>query len=190
MSNSQKFKKILLGVLAATIALTAANAQETRRERSINDLEFLIGDWEGTATNFHASRPGRDPTIETMTRSCAFILKDTYIRCLDTMTRSDGRNRTISVHFNYNNRRNRYQSLYVYDDWHRHLSYLMVARSRHSFTGLLNLDEEDHGTGFERINWNISEDGKEFRQSEFVQAEPEAERSWIKGFEFVVRKVE
>lgn len=174
---------LLLALLAPSFSL----AEET--EKSISDLDFLIGDWRGEAVLSYPREESRDPRHENVVAACAYILKNTYIQCDTEWTREDGVTRSFRLHFNYNALDEGYQTLFVYDNWPRHVSYLLHdADKLGAYVGTSEFEDDDGVSGQERVIWRVSADGSEIRSEERNNLETDPADYWPKYFEFVWRK--
>ena len=182
-------KIIAASILAMQLSPTFAFGQEA--EQSIKDLDFLIGAWRGEATLSYPREKNRDARLETVAAECGYILKNTYIQCDTVWTRDGGISRTFRLHFNYNNLDHAYQTLFVYDSWPRHVSYLVNYDTKaDAYIGLSDFEDEEGVSGQERILWRVSEDGNEIHSEEYIHLEAEPADYWPKNFEFVWRKVQ
>ncbi len=182
-------KKIITSSLVVIYILPAlAFGQE--REKSIEDLGFLVGAWRGEATLSYPREENRSARLETVEAACAYVLKDTYIQCDTAWTREDGETRTFRLHFNYNDLDGAYQTLFVYDNWPRQVSYLLNYDAKASaYIGLSDFEDSDGVAGQERTFWRVSEDGNEIRSEEYNHLETDPPDHWPRYFEFVWRKV-
>lgn len=191
--SSRSVKKSIIGVstLAFIVLPTQSFANETDKEPSIKDLDFLIGTWEGQSTFLYPRDEERSPANETVKVSCAYVLKDTYIQCDTAWTNSDDRTRTFRLHFNHNRLDEAYQVLFIYDNWPRHVSYLLnYDDSEDAYIGLSEFEDADGETGEERVEWRLSEDERELRSAEFNHLASDPDDYWAKSFEYVWRKVD
>lgn len=179
--------------MIATLAALAlpALANEEVKEPSIKDLEFLVGEWVGQSTFYYPRRDDREISHETTHTLCQYILKNTYIQCDTSWTRPDGRVRTLRLHLNYNALDEGYQVLYIYDNWPRHVSYLMQYDSvRGVFAGESIFENSEGVSGRERVEWRVSDDGHEVNSAEFSNLETEAPDYWPKYFDFTWQKID
>ena len=158
-------------------------------EKSIADLDFLIGDWRGEAVLSYPREDGRDPRRENVEASCAYILNNTYIQCDTAWTREDGATRTFRLHFNYNALDEGYQTLFVYDNWPRHVSYLLhYDDNKGAYVGRSEFEDDDGVAGEERVIWRVAADGSEIQSEEYNHLETDPDDYWPRYFEFVWRK--
>lgn len=164
-----------------------AFAQKT--EKSIKDLEFLIGAWRGEATLSYPREEKRSARLETVEAECRYILKNTYIQCDTAWTREDGQVRTFRLHFNYNHLDEAYQTLFIYDNWPRQVSYLFnYDVEANAYIGLSAFEDSIGVSGQERTLWRITNDGNEIRSEEYNHLETDPANYWPKYFEFVWRR--
>lgn len=84
-------KIALFNILVSIVTLSSA--------QSINDLDFLIGDWKVNETLF----PGTDKSYtENGSRTCAYYLDNSYIRCESaTISSKNGKKRYYTYLINY-----------------------------------------------------------------------------------------
>lgn len=180
-----------LPLAAAAIFALIAPAYAQDDGRSIRDLDFFIGDWEGRSTFLYPRDETREPAHEDVRASCSAILKETYIQCDTTWTRADGRIRTFRLHFNYNDRDDGYQTLFIYDNWPRNVSYLLqYDDAEGAYVGRTTFETGEGVAGEERVVWRVSDDGREIRSEEFTRLETDTNDELLKSFEFVWRKVD
>ena len=178
----------LLSAVTALSFCAITNAQA--EENSIRDLDFFIGEWRGEATLSYPREEGREPRDETVSVSCDYILKDTYIQCDTAWTRADGRTRTFRLHFNHIEDENAYQTLFIYDNHPHHVSYpLRYNKESKAYLGASDFEMDDGVAGKERIVWRVSEDGNEISCEEFNHLETDPEDFWPRNFKFTWRKV-
>jgi len=160
-------------------------------EKSIKDLNFLIGAWRGEATLSYPREVNRNARSETVEAECRYILKETYIQCDTAWTREDGDTRTFRLHFNYNSLDHAYQTLFIYDNWPRQVSYLLAYDAKAGvYAGQSDFEDSEGVSGQERIFWRVSEDGNEIHSEEYNHLETEPVDYWPKYFEFVWRKIQ
>lgn len=174
----------------ALIAMTpcAALAEESKAT-TVADLDFLIGVWSGRSTFLYPREDGRAPAHEEAQATCAYILNETYIQCDTAWARPDGRRRAFRLHFN--TLEDGYQTLFLYDNWPRHVSYVLRYDSGNGvYIGGGSFVDSNGVAGEERVEWRFSADGTEVRSEEFNHLEGDPGDYWPKYFEFVWRKAE
>ena len=88
---------VVAGLLASTLS-PVATAEEGSHERSIRDLDMLIGKWRYVDESTELA--GFD-YYETGVVECAYALDDAYIRC-DGEGLYNGKSRTFVEYLNYN----------------------------------------------------------------------------------------
>ena len=181
--------KILAASIVCLVAASPAWAQAYESQPSIADFGFLIGDWEGQSTFLYPREEGREQSQETVSTTCKYVLKETYIQCDTAWTNAEDRTRTFRLHFNYNQLDEGYQVLFVYDNWPRHVSYLLHYDDKAgAYIGLSDFEDSDGVSGQERVEWRVSDDKRELRSSEFNHLETDPDGYWANYFEFVWRK--
>ncbi len=180
----------ILTIVTMISALAAPVIAEKEENPSIADLGFLVGEWEGRSTFYYPREEGRVRAYEKSRTRCSYILKNTYIQCDTSWTRDGGGERTLRLHLNYNNLDKGYQVLYIYDNWPRHVSYLMqYDEEKKAFVGFSNFEDSDGVAGKERVLWRPSADGAEVYSAEFSNLETDTEDYWPKYFDFTWRKI-
>lgn len=102
-------KYILLMVLVGACELGA---------QSIKDLNFLIGDWKVNETIL----PGTDKSYtENGTRSCAYYLEDSFIRCeSSTLSSKTGKHRSYTYLINYDKKEDCFWVTALSNDFPKH----------------------------------------------------------------------
>lgn len=86
--------------------------------QSIKDLDFLIGDWKVKETLF----PGTDKShTEEGTRTCAYYLNDSFIRCeSSTVSSKTGKRRAYTYVINYDKKEACYWVTAFSNDFPKH----------------------------------------------------------------------
>ena len=179
-------QSLKFGLILSLALFTHGGAESQSGERSIDELAALIGDWEGTSTLFSPRRPEAKQRWEDVTFSCDWILKRTYIACDTKWTRRDKyRNRTFKLFFNYNSVDEGYQTLFIYDNWPRSVSYLIQGgEARGQYIGFVEFESGDGVSGKERIVWQFSEDGNQLSSDEYNHMETDPDGEWRHTFTF------
>ena len=184
---------VLFAIAALTVSCVTPDAyvQADDGGKSIADLDFLIGDWTGQSTFTYPREAGRTKSHEDVRAHCAHILKNTYIQCDTWWTNSEGRTRIFRLHFNYSKLDNAYQTLFVYDNWPRHVSYFLnYDEARNVYVGESDFEDAEGQGGRERIEWRVSADRRELHSQETNNLDGEPEDYWPKYFEFTWRKAD
>ncbi len=79
------------------VTITLLSTSQVLQSQSIKDLDFLIGKWEVSEVVY----PGTDKEyIEKGTRTCEYILQDTYIQCTTNGNRH-GKDRSYQWSINF-----------------------------------------------------------------------------------------
>ncbi len=86
--------------------------------QSIKDLDFLIGDWKVKETLF----PGTDKSYtEKGTRTCAYYLDDSFIRCeSSTVSSKTGKQRSYTYLINYDRKEECFWVTALSNDFPKH----------------------------------------------------------------------
>lgn len=183
--------RILAISTACMLAVPSAFAQVEDNAPSIADLDFLIGAWEGQTTFFFPRDNDREPAHEEADRTCQYILANNYIQCDSTMTRSDGRSRSLRSHFNYDPEETAYQALYIYDNWAGHVTYhIRRGEEANTYVAFMDYTTPEGVAADERIEWRLSEDGRKWRVSEFHHLPTDPDGYWAKNFEVDLRRAD
>lgn len=157
-------------------------------ESKTEDLEFLIGNWEGEAEHYYPREPGKPGRVEKSRAKCRYILQKAYILCKTVWTRGDGQERRFHLHFNALD--SAYQVLFLYDGWPRHVAYpLTLNANRDVFLGSSEFENSDGTEGSERVEWSISNDQNEITVREFNHLATDPEDYWAHYFKFTWRRV-
>lgn len=110
-----KQKKIsLTALIVATSALigsTPISAQETSETQSLQDMEFLVGEWTLETSYANGNKANG-------TRSCSYTLRDTYIKCstqsIFAGEAANGQARDLDTYFNYNARSKHFEETTIF----------------------------------------------------------------------------
>ncbi|WP_262693653.1 hypothetical protein [Kordiimonas aquimaris] len=110
-----KQKRINLTALIATasvfIGSTYASAQEAHENQSLQDMNFLVGEWILETSYANGNKANG-------TRSCAYTLRDTYIKCstksIFAGEAANGQARDLETYFNYNARTKQFEETTVF----------------------------------------------------------------------------
>ncbi len=191
--KSRSLSNVVLGMTASVFFFVSmpSIANDGVSKQSIKDLDFLIGEWEGQSTFFYPRDEGRTPSHETVRVLCQYVLKDTYIQCDTAWTNAQNQTRTFRLHFNHNQLDKAYQLLFIYDNWPRHVSYLLnYDDDQKAYFGFSEFEDANGQTGQERVEWRLSDDKRELHSTEFNHLESDPENYWANSFEFVWRKID
>lgn len=168
---------------------TDNSMQISKDEPTAEDLGFLIGDWAGEALHFYPREPGRLQRKEESRAECKYILRETYVQCDTVWTSEDGPERRLRLHFNAMG--SAYQVLFLYDNWPHHVAYpLTYDLDRRVFRGSSSFQNSDGTEGFERVEWNVSEDEREVVVQEYNHFATDPEDYWARYFKFTWRRID
>lgn len=180
-------KKVVIKTIACVSALASAHASDA--EPSINDLEFLIGEWSGEATLSYPREPAREARRETVNVICDYTLKQSHIQCDSAWQRASGETRTFRLYLNYNALDGQFEKLFLYDNWPRRTAYPFDYDAEGGvISATTTFEEADGVTGEERILWTLDEDRTKIRGEESNRLETDPSDQWLQTFEFVWRK--
>lgn len=96
---------IIMG--GATLMPLASTAQDAENKFSLKDIDFLIGDWS-LETNYANGAKASG------TRTCAYALRKTRIRCVTESLFSDGSARDLEVFYSYSASGEKFAEVTVY----------------------------------------------------------------------------
>lgn len=81
------------------------------QEKSIHDLDFLIGNWEVEERNIEKN------WWEKSSRTASYILDSTYIRLETKAITSTGKQRTYQWFIHYNSEEGQFEMISIYSNW-------------------------------------------------------------------------
>jgi len=90
------------------------------QEKSIKDLEFLVGAWEVREDN------NENDWWEKATRTGRYILDSTYIELNATAISSTGKERTYRWFIHYNSKKNQFEMVSMFSNWHEVLVDILI----------------------------------------------------------------
>lgn len=110
-----KLNKQNLVAIAAAIILVLLNSIQAQ---SIDDLSFLIGEWELTETIY----PGQSKEYqEKGIRTCSYYLNHSFIKCESSTTIStSGKKRTYAYYINYDEKEKCFRATNFANDFPKH----------------------------------------------------------------------
>ena len=112
----KRFNKITF--LIFTLLLSSGNI--IAQEMSIQDLDFLIGEWEVREDNKEKK------WWEKSTRTGRYVLDSTYIELESAAISSSGKERTYSWYIHYNSKKNQFEMLSMFSNWHEVLFDILI----------------------------------------------------------------
>ncbi len=171
---------------AAIILFFLALSVFAQADNKLDVLNTFVGKWEGKATAFFPRDDDRPNRTEEVTVECRKLLKDTYIECSSVWTQPNGDYRELMTYWNYDRRSDKYEILFLYDNWPGKVNYqLEYDPETRTFTGHDTFTASGGVAAKEKVEWHISEDGNTITSTEFNQYETDPEDYWAKSFEFV-----
>jgi hypothetical protein len=102
------FKKAILIIALLLSAITVFSQQ-----KSIKDLEFLVGEWEVREEN------NEKTWWEQSTRIGRYVMDSTYIELVSNATSSNGKKRTYRWYIHYNKKEERFEMVSMFSNWHK-----------------------------------------------------------------------
>ncbi len=120
------------------------------QERGIKELDFLIGTWESREENVEKG------WWETSTREIKYALKGNYIELKANSIDSNGKERTYSWYINYNKKKERFEMVSMFSNWHKTQFDILVWDSKQRKLTVRNqpLIEEEFHERFGEIIFN------------------------------------
>ena len=159
--------------------------------QSLGRLAPLVGKWEGKATAYYPREKSKKPRVETVKVECTKALKGTYVECISVWTSEAGNSRELRTFFNYDQRKEFYDILYLYDNWSGKVNYgLYYDPKTKMFSGQDYFMAKGTIPAEEKVTWQISDDGKTVTSFEYNHYETEKADYWPKSFEFTWNKIE
>lgn len=110
MRERLRFPALCSLVLGSLLALTPTVASA---QPSIGWLDFLVGVWD-TEDTYHPAT-GK-PTVERGVRTCALVMRESYLQCETLVDRGEGRGRTYRFIANYNATVKRFEMLSIWSN--------------------------------------------------------------------------
>lgn len=177
--------KRMLFFSLALISISPLHSQS-----KLGKLAPLIGKWEGTATAYFPREKGKKPRVESVLVDCRSAMKGTYVECSSTWTEENGQSRELRTFFNFDQKKNFYDILYLYDNWAGKVNYaLYFDPSSKTFSGSDYFMAKGTIQAEEKVTWKISDDGMTVEGNEFNHYDTDKADYWPKTFEFTWRKV-
>lgn len=135
-----------------SIALLVTSARASyAQERNIKALSNWLGTWHVD----EVFMPGTKNEIRTKsTRTCAYFLKDTYIKC-ETIEHNEKGAREYQFLINYNEQNKRFEMLSVYSNWSQQRRDVIVPDSAGTRWDVIGLPTIEHDV--ERRIWGVME---------------------------------
>ncbi|MBT8061506.1 MAG: DUF1579 family protein, partial [Gammaproteobacteria bacterium] len=106
-----------LPLLLAAVFSAATQANEPSPSPGLDVLENFVGRWQGTATAYFPRQPERESRHEQVQASCEKALEGTYVECRSIWTDTNGATRELRMFWNFHAREDRFEILYLYDNW-------------------------------------------------------------------------
>lgn len=190
--------RMALGVACSIMLFcltTAVDGQTVASQHSDTDsadeLDFLLGEWTGTAALWFAPQTGRATVNEQGHMECRPELSDTYIQCRVRFSREGGREREMLIYYNHLPESGGHDVLFLFNSWEGKVSYRLTrdAEDPTLFTG--SFTDTDDGMRFtEFIDLQRTDDGMGLRGWERIQNADSPTGSYEQTFEVFWRRVE
>ncbi|MEQ8364276.1 MAG: hypothetical protein RIF39_01045 [Cyclobacteriaceae bacterium] len=100
-------------ITALILVLLFFSRSSIAQERGIKELDFLIGTWESREENVDKG------WWETSTREIKYTLKGNYIELKANSIDSNGKERAYSWYINYNKKKERFEMVSMFSNWHK-----------------------------------------------------------------------
>ena len=171
-----KATKILLA--AAALALASKVAADDFK-KSTRDLAKILGEWSFE----DASADGSGSYRETGTRSCAYTLEETYIRCESRGRSAKGKDRIYLFYFNYNAADRRYEMHALHSSWSQTQRFTLSIEADGSWR-LLRPAAPNADGGASRSNWGTVRfpDANSMVWETRLNSSDEAPDKWVLAF--------
>lgn len=177
----ERFSRLSAFIPLLLALVHPAGAEEEKN--LIEDLSFLIGDWEGRATLHFPNNPEREKRQETVSVNCEAFLTKAYILCQSKWSNQAGNKRELATFFSYHPEKGNFYTLYLYDNWADIVRYPVVLDEQgNSFFGLMDFENPDGTKAYEKIQWNFSKDRKTIIATEYVLSAKGD--GWLLSFDF------
>jgi hypothetical protein len=181
--------KMVIKLSSYLMIIMSLSSPQVASQDTSNIIGIFEGEWEGNATAYFPRDKNRENREEVVKAECKKILKDTYIQCSTSWTRTDGRTRTLMIFLNYDNENKNHEILFIYDNWPGKVKYkLYYNEEERKFTGSDTFTAPGGIAAEERVEWFISTDGSEIRCIEYNHYVTDADGYWPKTFEFIWRR--
>ena len=181
---------ILVTILIANVSFADDESEKAKEKEMLKVLDLFVGEWKGKATAYYERDKDREPRIETVKINATKILKNTYVKMESVWTTPDGNTRELLVFFNYNRRTDKFDILFLYDNWPGKVNYPVEYNpDTRMFSGYDTFTASGGVAAEEKVTWEISEDGNEIRSVEYNHYETDPKDYWAKSFEYVLKKI-
>lgn len=154
-----------------------------------NELEVITvfkGSWKGTATAFYPRSQDKPNRVESVVVEARKILRENYIECFSIWTQPSGEYRELMTYWNYDARSDKYEVLFLYDNWPGKVNYqLSYDEETKTFTGSDTFTTSEGVSAKEKVEWKVSMDGNTIWGVEYNHFETDPDDYWAKSFEYV-----
>lgn len=135
-------------------------------------LDFLIGEWTGTATLWFPPESDRTTVTEEGFMECRPELDGNYIQCRVRFVRAGGREREMLIYYTHLADEGAHEVLFLFNSWSGKVTYRLRPDPDDAglFTGSFT-DVDDEGVAFtEYIDLRVTDDGRALRGWERIQS--------------------
>lgn len=184
--------RILFLTLTFSLVCSVLFAQNQASPFPFSDIiQVFQGQWEGEATAYFPRDAQKPNRIESIKAEGKIILKNSYVELYSTWTQPNGEFRELLTLWNYHIKKDSFQILYLYDNWPGRVDYPLGFDSLTlTFNGYDTFIANGGIAAEEKVEWIISEDGKEIRSTEYNHLYTDPKDYWPKTFEFILRRIE
>jgi len=185
--------KLFITVFLIIITISLHGQDENSSTKDTVDVSAIIktfvGEWEGEATAFFPRKPDRPNRNEKVNVVCKEVLEGNYIECNTKWAIENGRTRKLLIFWTYNKKTEKFNILFLYDDWPEIVNYpLDYDPQNRIFRGIDNFTTSRGIKGEEHVEWEISADSNVIKGTEYNHYENDPKDYWPKSFEFTWRR--
>jgi len=144
------------------------------QEKSVKDLEFLIGAWEVREDNF------KEAWWEKSTRIAQYVMDSTYIEMESKAISSTGHERTYRWYIHYNSKAQQFEMTSLFSNWHKVLHDVLVwdpENRKLTIRNGIDSSEEEYHERFGEIIFDEDFDGYIWK-GENKNGDPENPEIW------------
>jgi hypothetical protein len=158
-------------------------APRAGQPRSIRELSFLLGSWQGEA-EFLSFSPPRRLTSEML---CQPALKGTYIECNTTSVGASGRTAATRMHYNYDDHAGVLHARLFESSWGTETSFTIERDpASGAYVGHLPTTDSQGRPAEERTVMSLSPDGKRLETQAYVRSE--GSEDWLPTYRSAMMK--
>lgn len=184
-------KFCLTAATAFFLAACATSNAPAQTPRATGDLNFFLGHWEGEGAFLRPFDAGAAPIPETVRASCEYVLAEAYIQCATTWTRTNGRQRSVLMFWNFNDVSGAYEGLFLASNYGQEASYpIRWDEAEGAFVGETTTSMPDGRPATERAVYRVSADRRVLNVDEFVRPNDTPDAAWARTYAYVWRRAD